>query len=60
MEYCKLPSEAAFDSTSDKKPPKNWPKDGAIEFDEICLSYDPSEPPVLKNLSFKVIDTSMV
>lgn len=55
VEYCKLPSEAVFDSTPNKKPPKNWPNNGEIEFDKICLSYDPSEPLVLKNLSFKVL-----
>lgn len=33
---------------------ENWPKLGAIEYANICLTYSTSKQKVLKNISFKI------
>jgi len=38
----------------DNKPPKEWPKEGSIEFKDVVMSYRPGLPPVLKGLSMTV------
>ena len=53
-QYSKLPQEPALESEPDKKPPADWPQSGSIEFRNVSLRYFEDEPPVLKNLSFKV------
>ncbi|RLV95999.1 Oligomycin resistance ATP-dependent permease YOR1 [Spathaspora sp. JA1] len=49
----KLPQEAAYtiDST---EPPKNWPREGVIEFVKVNMKYRLELPLILKDLSFKV------
>ncbi|KAJ8954555.1 hypothetical protein NQ318_000789 [Aromia moschata] len=37
-----------------KEPPKFWPENGKLKFDKLCLRYDPSDPYVLKYLSFEI------
>jgi ABC-type multidrug transport system fused ATPase/permease subunit len=52
--YCnELPQESA--DVKDDDPKENWPQQGQIKFENVCLSY-PSRPDVmiLKNLSFEV------
>ncbi|KAK6204248.1 P-loop containing nucleoside triphosphate hydrolase protein, partial [Scheffersomyces amazonensis] len=49
----KLPQEASFDSNG-ISPPPDWPKTGAIDFDDVSLCYRPGLPVVLKNITFKV------
>lgn len=39
LEYTDIPSEAALESKPDKKPEKEWPKEGCIRFKNISLSY---------------------
>ncbi|CAH2350232.1 oligomycin resistance ATP-dependent permease Yor1p [[Candida] railenensis] len=48
-----LPEEAAFD-IEETRPPREWPLNGSIEFDNVNLAYRPGLPLVLKNLTFKV------
>lgn len=50
-EYIDIQPEA--DKTN-KKPPKSWPEEGTIKFDNTSLRYASNEPYVLKNLSFKI------
>ena len=44
------------DEKDDKtiKPPENWPKEGKIEFKEMCFKYKPEMPLVLKNISLNI------
>lgn len=38
-EYAEIESEAPLESAKDKKPKKEWPEEGVIKFDKMCLSY---------------------
>ena len=38
----------------DNRPAESWPASGAIEFDNVFMSYRPDLPPVLKGLSLSV------
>ncbi|XP_039674707.1 multidrug resistance-associated protein 4-like isoform X3 [Perca fluviatilis] len=49
VEYAELESEAPWET--DKQPPHDWPKAGAITFDGVNFSYSASERLVLKNLT---------
>ncbi|XP_046447926.1 ATP-binding cassette sub-family C member 4-like [Daphnia pulex] len=51
IEYSKLPSEAALDSITGKKPPDTWPSSGNIQFDDMSLRYTEVDQPVLKNIT---------
>ena len=44
------------DEKDDKtiQPPENWPKEGKIEFKEMCFRYKPEMPLVLKNISLNI------
>lgn len=53
-EYSNLEPEAALESPPDRRPPKEWPQTGQIEFRQVTLRYSEDAPPVLKNLSFKI------
>ncbi|CAG0903212.1 unnamed protein product [Darwinula stevensoni] len=53
MEYSKLEEEGALESPPDKKPPSNWPSEGAIEFEQVSLRYSADSLPVLNDLTFK-------
>ncbi|ORX97979.1 P-loop containing nucleoside triphosphate hydrolase protein [Basidiobolus meristosporus CBS 931.73] len=48
-----IPSESAL-LHQDVKPPKNWPMDGEIEYQNVVLRYNRYGVAVLKNVSFKI------
>eukprot|EP00743_Colponemidia_sp_Colp-15_P009208 GILK01010051.1.p1 GENE.GILK01010051.1~~GILK01010051.1.p1 ORF type:complete len:1442 (-),score=265.93 GILK01010051.1:79-4404(-) len=52
-EYIDLSSEAAWD-VKDTTPPPAWPSAGAIEFNNLCISYRPDLPLTLKGVSCSV------
>ncbi|CAH0406117.1 unnamed protein product [Chilo suppressalis] len=54
MEYTKLPQEPALRSEQHKKPPHNWPEEGAINFDNISLKYTPDGNYVLHKLQINI------
>ncbi|XP_075981808.1 ATP-binding cassette sub-family C member 4-like [Anticarsia gemmatalis] len=54
LEYTKLPNEPALISDPDKKPPDDWPREGAIHFDDLSLKYSPDGNYVLHKLQFRV------
>ena len=57
VEYNSVDPEPEFDSTPDKKPPKEWPEKGAIKFEKLSLSYFPPEvsnEKVLRELQFEI------
>ncbi|KAI5642313.1 ABC transporter transmembrane region domain-containing protein [Phthorimaea operculella] len=55
MEYTALPQEDVLRvEEEDKKPPKDWPQEGAIHFDNLSLKYVPQGNYVLHNLQVKI------
>ncbi|CAB3245308.1 unnamed protein product [Arctia plantaginis] len=54
LEYTKLPHEPALYSDPNKKPPSDWPKEGAIEFKDLTLRYTPDGNYVLHKLQFSI------
>lgn len=49
----KIPEEAPYLIT-ENTPPKEWPQEGAVAFENVNLSYRPELPLVLKDVSFDV------
>jgi len=52
LEYVKLEPEAELETSI--KPPKSWPSQGNITFENVSLFYNKSLPPVLKCISFTI------
>ncbi|XP_067135109.1 ATP-binding cassette sub-family C member 4-like [Centruroides vittatus] len=52
LNYSRLKSEASYESSPDKQPPADWPQNGVIHFDNVCLQYSKDKHVVLKNLTF--------
>jgi hypothetical protein len=48
-----IPQEAPHE-IEDRKPPPQWPEHGAVEFNDVKMSYRPGLPNVLKGISVKV------
>ncbi|XP_056643789.1 probable multidrug resistance-associated protein lethal(2)03659 isoform X2 [Diorhabda sublineata] len=59
QEYADLKQEEEEEEQM-KKPQKNWPEEGKVEFIDMSLHYSRDDPPVLKNLSFKIQPTEKV
>lgn len=54
LEYSSLAQEAPpTTSPGGPVPPAGWPRDGVVEFRDVCLRYDQDQPAVLKGLTFK-------
>ncbi|XP_047033956.1 ATP-binding cassette sub-family C member 4-like isoform X2 [Helicoverpa zea] len=54
LEYTKLPQESGLRSSQDKKPPADWPAEGAINFDNLSLKYSPDGSYVLFKLNVSI------
>lgn len=54
LEYTNVEHERALESPPDKRPSKSWPEHGDVVFKNLYLKYNPSEPPVLRNLNFHI------
>jgi len=56
VEYENIEPEEALEAPVDKKPPKSWPEQGKIVFDDLSLRYtpDPRAEKVLTSLSFVI------
>jgi ATP-binding cassette subfamily C (CFTR/MRP) protein 4 len=52
LEYNSVESEPEREELA--KLPKDWPRQGRIEFRDLSLRYNPTDPPVLKHLNFQV------
>ncbi|CAB3379679.1 Hypothetical predicted protein [Cloeon dipterum] len=52
LEFSNLESEPPLES--EDKPEKGWPKKGELVFDKFSLKYKDDDPPVLKEISFKI------
>jgi ABC-type multidrug transport system fused ATPase/permease subunit len=49
-----------FLSPIEKKPASTWPSEGAIQFEHLYMKYAENQPPVLKDLNFKIEPTHKV
>jgi ATP-binding cassette, subfamily C (CFTR/MRP), member 1 len=47
-------AQEASHEIPDAAPPPEWPRNGAIEFNEITMRYRPGLPLVLKGLSLSI------
>ncbi|XP_037815936.1 probable multidrug resistance-associated protein lethal(2)03659 [Lucilia sericata] len=56
VEYEAIEPEGELESTPDKKPPQTWPEKGQINFENLCLRYnpDPKSDYVLKSLNITI------
>ncbi|ALC40251.1 CG7627, partial [Drosophila busckii] len=56
VEYEDIEPEGVLEAEPDKKPPKSWPEQGKIAFEELSLRYfpDPKSENVLKSLNFVI------
>ncbi|KAK9869554.1 hypothetical protein WA026_003307 [Henosepilachna vigintioctopunctata] len=54
LEYTQLEKEEPFPAIEKLKPDETWPDKGDIEFQNLYLRYVPTDPPVLKDLNFKI------
>nr|CCA18266.1 MultidrugResistance like protein 1 putative [Albugo laibachii Nc14] len=52
--YAEIDSEAALESSPDRKPPTSWPHAGKIAFENVRMRYRPGLPRVLRGLTFTV------
>lgn len=54
LQYTQLEKEGPFESEPGKKPPKEWPAKGQLEFKHLYLRYCLTDMPVLKNLNIVI------
>ncbi|KAF4524122.1 hypothetical protein B566_EDAN011859 [Ephemera danica] len=54
VEFCQIESEPPLETQKDVEILQNWPENGEIIFENVSLTYPPSEEPVLRNVSFKI------
>lgn len=54
LEYTKVEKETDLETHPTQKPSSDWPAKGMIEFDHMDLKYSPADPPVLKDLNFRI------
>ncbi|XP_023233967.1 multidrug resistance-associated protein 4-like [Centruroides sculpturatus] len=54
LNYSHLKLEAAYESSTDKQPPADWPRTGEIEFQNVSLQYSKDKNIVLNNLTFRI------
>ena len=53
-EYCDAPIESEWFSDLNKKPPKEWPQNGAVNFVDYSTRYRPGLDLVLKQVALHV------
>ncbi|CAK1548635.1 unnamed protein product [Leptosia nina] len=54
VEYTNLPKESTLMGSPSLEPPEGWPREGAIDFNNLSLKYNLDGPYVLQNLQFNV------
>lgn len=55
-EYGTIESEGELETATEKKPPKEWPQDGQIVFEDLSMRYlpEPKSECALKSLNFEI------
>ena len=51
-EMAELPQESSFETTESEKPSSDWPSQGNLSFENVCLRYRQGLPLALKGMSF--------
>jgi ABC-type bacteriocin/lantibiotic exporters, contain an N-terminal double-glycine peptidase domain len=51
-DMAELPQESSFETVESNKPKPDWPVQGTLSFEEVCLRYRPGLPLALKGLTF--------
>lgn len=54
LQYTKLDKEGPFETDPTKRPHRDWPQNGAVQFTKTSLRYVPEEAPVLRDLNFDI------
>ncbi|KAJ8919557.1 hypothetical protein NQ315_002179 [Exocentrus adspersus] len=54
FQYTDIEKEGVSDAENRNKLMKRWPHSGKVVFNNVCLSYVPGDPPVLKNLNLTI------
>ncbi|XP_013196145.2 ATP-binding cassette sub-family C member 4 [Amyelois transitella] len=54
LEYTKLPQEPALQTPEEKRPSHGWPREGAINFQNLSMKYAPEGSYVLHKLTFNI------
>ncbi|KAL3283201.1 hypothetical protein HHI36_006350 [Cryptolaemus montrouzieri] len=54
LQYTKLEKEGPFESLPANKPPRDWPENGRINYENVYLRYIADDEPVLKNLNLEI------
>lgn len=62
VEYDSVDPEDELEASGDRKPPPDWPQQGAIIFDKLSMRYfpDPASELVLKELDFDILPSEKV
>lgn len=51
-DMAELPQESEYETIDKYKVPSDWPREGKLQFNDVCLSYRPGLPFALNQLSF--------
>ena len=51
-DMAELPQESPFETTESAKPSSDWPSEGTLSFENVCLRYRQGLPLALKGMSF--------
>ncbi|ETN58308.1 multidrug resistance protein 2 [Anopheles darlingi] len=54
VEYAEIPPEPPLESLAKHKPPSDWPRHGAIRFEQFSLRYSPQGDPVLRDMNLSI------
>lgn len=51
-DMAELPQESEYETIDDYEVPSDWPREGNLQFNDVCLRYRPGLPLALNKLSF--------
>jgi ATP-binding cassette subfamily C (CFTR/MRP) protein 4 len=62
LEYCKLEQEPPAQLSPEYRPPNNWPSQGRITFNNVCMSYskDPHAPLALNHITLTILPAEKI
>lgn len=65
LHYCATPSEPPLETNPESElgavvADPEWPRTGSIEFENAVMSYKPTLPPVLRQVSFSIHDKEKI
>ncbi len=62
LEYCKLDQEPPAQVPPKYRPPNNWPSQGRITFNNVCMSHskDPHAPLALNHITLTILPAEKI